>query len=131
MTILVVGATGTLGRQVVRRALDEGHEVRCLVRNFQKASFLREWGAQLVRGNLCKPETLKPALEDITVVIDAATARPSDAVGIHAIDWEGKVALIQAAIDANIERYVFFSILNCEKYPHVPLMDIKKCTEKF
>lgn len=131
MTLLIVGATGTLGRQIARRAIDEGHEVRCLVRSFQKATFLREWGATLVQGNLCKPESLPPALEGVTAVIDAATARPNDAKGIYKIDWEGKVELIKAAKQAGIERYVFFSILDAEKYPHVPLMDIKRCTEKF
>lgn len=129
MKLLVVGATGTLGRQIVRRALDEGHEVKCLVRSFQRGAFLREWGAQLIRGNLCKPETLPPALEGVDGVIDAATARPTDA--IDQVDWQGKVNLIKAAKAAEISRFVFISILGAEKYPQVPLMHIKHCTETF
>ena len=129
MTLLVVGATGTLGRQVVRRALDEGHKVRCLVRSYSRAGFLKEWGAELVGGNICKPKTLTAALEGVTAVIDVATARPTDS--IKKVDWEGKVALIQAVKAAGIERYIFFSFLNAEKYPEVPLLQIKHCTELF
>jgi uncharacterized protein YbjT (DUF2867 family) len=131
MNLLIIGATGTLGRQVARRALDEGHQVRCLVRSYKKAAFLREWGAELVGGNICWSETLPPALEGIDVVIDAATARATDSLSIRQIDWEGKVALIKAAVAAKVKRYIFFSILDAEKYPQVPLMEIKRCTELF
>ncbi len=131
MKLLVVGATGTLGRQIVRHALDKEHEVRCLVRSPGKASFLKEWGAEVVKGDIRQKETISPALEDIDAVIDAATTRITDTLRIQQVDWEGKVNLIQEVQAADIDRYIFFSILNSEKHPEVPLMDIKQCTELF
>lgn len=129
-SILVIGATGTLGRQIVRRALDEGYDVRCLVRpRPAPADFLRDWGATVVNADLSKPETIPATLVGIHTVIDCATGRPEEP--IKKVDWEGKVALIQCAKAMGIQKFVFFSIHNCEKHPEVPLMEIKYCTEKF
>ncbi|MCI3281770.1 SDR family oxidoreductase [Synechococcus sp. PCC 6717] len=133
MNVFIVGGTGTLGRQIVRRALDEGHQVHCLVRSPAKATFLREWGATLLQGNLCYPESIVDALKycGASVIIDAATTRPTDTLTIEAVDWQGKVNLIQAAQAADIQHFIFFSIMGAQDYPHVPLMQIKQCTEDF
>ncbi|KAF6249607.1 hypothetical protein COO60DRAFT_1580224 [Scenedesmus sp. NREL 46B-D3] len=129
-SILVVGGTGTLGRQVVRKALDEGYEVRCIVKpRMNPADFLRDWGATTVQADLTDPTSLPATLVGISAIIDCATARPEEST--QKVDWEGKVALIQCAQAMGIKRYMFMSIFNCNKHPEVPLMNIKAATEEF
>ena len=130
MQVLVVGGTGTLGRQIARRALDEGHDVRCMVRTPRKASFLQEWGVELTRGDLLEPASLDYALEGVDAVIDAATSRPDDPKSIYETDWDGKLNLLRACERAGVKRFVFLSLLDADKHRDVPLMDIKYCTEK-
>ena len=130
MLVLVVGGTGTLGRQIARRALDQGHDVRCMVRTPRKAPFLQEWGCELTRGDLLLPASLDYALDGVDAVIDAATSRPDDPKSVYETDWDGKLNLMRACERASVKRFVFLSLLEAEKHREVPLMDIKYCTEK-
>jgi uncharacterized protein YbjT (DUF2867 family) len=131
MKVLVVGGTGTLGRQIVRQVLDAGHEVRAVVRSPRKAAFLQEWGCELTRGDLLEPASLDYALEGREAVIDAATARAGDAGSSYDVDWTGKRNLFAAMARGDVRRLVFLSLLGAERHRGVPLMDVKACTEQW
>ena len=75
MKILLVGATGTLGRQIAKQAIEDGHEVRCFVRNPRKASFLQEWGCELTKGNLLNSSDIEYALQDICLLYTSPSPR--------------------------------------------------------
>src|SRR5210317_1192421 len=125
MSLLIIGGTGTLGRQIVLQALTKGYKVRCLVRNFRRASFLKEWGVELIYGDLTRPETLPSCLTGITAVIDASTSRANELDSLKKVDWDGKLCLLESAKAAKIQRFVFFSTQNVEQFDTIPLMKLK------
>ncbi|MDF2649411.1 MAG: NmrA family protein [Paenibacillus sp.] len=63
MTILVTGATGTVGRHVVEHLVQKGEQVRAVSRNPAKANLPK--GVEVVAGDLNAPETLQTALQGV------------------------------------------------------------------
>lgn len=68
LTVLVVGATGSIGRLVVEQALQAGHTVRALVRDLHRAAALPA-AAQRVVGDLTRADTLAGAVDGIDAVV--------------------------------------------------------------
>ena len=68
-TVLIVGATGSVGRYAVAEALQQGYAVRAFVRDQARAARLLPDGVDLVVGDLTRPETLGPAVDGADAIV--------------------------------------------------------------
>jgi uncharacterized protein YbjT (DUF2867 family) len=119
MNVLVVGATGETGRRVVQELVRRQIAVRALVRNREQATSLLPPQAEIVVGDVLKPDSLAAALDGITAVICATGARPSlDPTGPYQVDYEGTKNLAIAAQQHNIEHLVLVSSLCVSRFFH-------------
>ncbi|HVE82839.1 MAG TPA: SDR family oxidoreductase [Myxococcales bacterium] len=66
--ILVTGATGNIGSEVVRQLAALGHQVRAFVRNLDKAQKLKGPHVELARGDISDLDTLRPAMQGVEKV---------------------------------------------------------------
>lgn len=135
--VLVVGATGALGRKVVSHLRRRGHRVRALIRPGSDASPLRSERAELdaeaieiARGDLMDPPSLVAALRGVDAVITTAAGytgrRKSDT---SEIDTVGNRNLVDAAAEVGVPRFVLTSILTADQTPDVSHFWHKKLVE--
>lgn len=74
--ILICGATGRIGRQVVHNLIPEGHKVRALVRDREKATARLPGHTELVVGDMADPDVLVSALEGVTSLLLVSPVNP-------------------------------------------------------
>jgi uncharacterized protein YbjT (DUF2867 family) len=110
--ILVVGATGLLGSEICRR-LRIRTPVRALVRgDSPRAAELKGLGVEIVQGDLKDPDSLAAACRGARAVISTASSTLSRRAGdnLETVDRAGQLALVAAAQQAGVQRFVFVSV---------------------
>ncbi|HUP00765.1 MAG TPA: SDR family oxidoreductase [Gemmatimonadota bacterium] len=129
--LLIVGATGELGGRIARSLLERGEAVRALVREGSEHGPLEGAGAELVFGDLTKPETLPAACAGIETVLTTASAsvRGGGADTIEAVDGQGTRDLIDVARQTGVRRFVHVSAHGFKADSGVPLVRAKTETE--
>src|SRR6476661_4665354 len=100
--VLVVGATGSLGGQVVDQLLDRGKKVRALVRPSSDASKLEAKGVEIARGDMLDLDSLVAAMTGADAVITTAAGYTRRNKNANAIDTIGNANLAEAAARAGI-----------------------------
>lgn len=87
--VLVVGATGSIGRLVVTEALEQGYAVRALVRDRGKARRELPAAAQLVEGEVTRSDGLDKVVEGVDAVVFTLGAGSVRGEQAEAVDYGG------------------------------------------
>ena len=112
MRWLVTGATGFIGTALAERLVEQGDEVRALVRDPSRASELRRMGVELVRGDVSRPESLERAVPDVDVVVHlAGLVKAVTREELFAVNAEGTRALAEAVARSGRPKFVLVSSL--------------------
>lgn len=120
MTILVTGATGRVGRNVVEQLAKRGARVRVLTRDPAKASFPE--GVEIVRGDLIDLDALRNALAGIRTLflLNAVTGD----------EFTQAIITLNVARAAGIERVVYLSVFDADRAVNVPHFAVKFGAER-
>lgn len=104
--ILITGATGTSGSEIVRQLAATGARFRVLARNPEKAASLRLAGVELVAGDLAKPQSLAAALIGVDRVLLLSGPDPRQ------VEVQGN--LVEASKRAGVRHIVKFSAMTAD-----------------
>ena len=137
--VTVVGASGTLGSEIVRALLEKGAKVRAMVRATSDRAKLKSLGvtdfvvADLMDAtSLQRALTAEPKAEAVIASAAGFSAHTAQTKGDNSrTDTEGYRNLVDAAKNAGVPRFVLISILECDKAPKVPHFSQKFVTEKY
>ena len=130
MKIFVAGASGTLGRPLVRALSARGHEVTGLTRSASRISSIESDGARGVVGDALDVEGIAAVVREaaptrvvhvLTALPAAGPLRPRDLRATNLVRTEGTRNLLRAAIGAGARRLVaesFLSVYGAADFDH-------------
>ncbi|CAB3725048.1 hypothetical protein LMG22037_05093 [Paraburkholderia phenoliruptrix] len=120
MTILVTGATGRVGRQVVNQLVNRGADVRVLVRDPSKADFPP--AVTVVQGDMLDLDSLRKAFAGVrTLFLLNAVA---------ADEFTQALIALNVARESGVERVVYLSVIHAERFVNVPHFAVKSGAER-
>lgn len=137
--VTVVGASGTLGTEIVRALLERGAHVRAMVRATSDRAKLESLGVtEFVVADLMDAPSLlralaaEPRTEAVVASAAGFSAHTARTKGDNSrTDTEGYRNLVDSAKMRGVPRLVLISILECDKAPQVPHFSQKFATEKY
>ncbi|MBD2073071.1 SDR family oxidoreductase [Phormidium sp. FACHB-592] len=128
---LVTGATGDLGRRIVRSLREREMPVRSFVRLNARYSELENRGSDIFIGDLQRERDLQKACQGVQYVISAHGSGETSNGDAETIDYQATIELIEQAKAAGVQHFVFISVLGVDRgYEDAPVFKAKREAEK-
>ena len=114
--VLVAGATGYLGKHVVKEFKKQGFWVRALTRNADRLKELEGYIDEVFTGEVTDPNTLRGICKDIDIVFSSVgITKQKDNVTYMDVDYQGNINLLNEAKKATVSRFIYISVFGAEK----------------
>lgn len=124
---VIAGATGYLGGFTAREALRQGFSVRLLARRPEALSELRAAGAEVVRAEATRPETLAGCFTGAEAAFSSiGITRQTDGLRYRDVDYGANRNLLEAALAAGVKRFVYVSVFGAEFLRGVRIIEAKE-----
>ena len=125
--ILIVGATGYLGRYLIKESKKQGYWVRALTRSFEKLSHLDEFIDDVFVGEVTVPESLAGICDDIDFVISSVgITRQKDGLTYTDVDYGGNRNVLDCALKSGVSKFVYVSVLNAHLMQDLKIIQAKE-----
>ncbi|MBQ9069731.1 MAG: SDR family oxidoreductase [Clostridia bacterium] len=129
MKVLLAGAFGNLGADILKKLINDGHEVVAADICERDIGISKKYEFKKI--DVTDAETLKGICEGCdTVITTVGLTKGSATVTPYEIDYKGNLNLLNEAKAAGVKNFTFISVIKADKAPHIPMLHAKAMFEK-
>ncbi len=130
MKVVLAGAFGKLGSDILRALVRDGHEVLAIDMIVRELADV-PGGYEAKQVDVTEPEQLAGICDGADAVITTVgLTRTSAEVTNYDVDYQGNLNLLNEAKRAGVKKFAYVSVLKADKAPKVPMLHAKYLLEQ-